>query len=334
MRLVSIVSTLRISALGGLCFVMGACTHANDSVSLEQSVPSQNARMMALAPDQSQAPRGRPIVFLPGEHVASVKEHRYLDGLRQDVLLTGSTVHGLQNSMTVLARTSHQETLDEHVPLVRPSEPQIRSEIGGAFPHLEMQIAERESSNAYGPYGLALGRSASDVHCAYMWQWIDENRLPAEAALAGPISVRVRLCQAGATFDQMASEFDHMTIGGQAGVAAIEPLGVIEAPAAARGPIAPSRKPHQIAAHHARRATRVARHEEPAAAPEAFASGPRYMGAAPVATPVVQQAAAPVYQQAAASVGPKLSGDLPSQAYLGPSASTVPATKTAAAKYY
>ena len=298
---------------------------------LERSVPVVESRVVARVPSKYVVSRSRPIVGIPGEDVVTVREHAYVNGLRQDIMLKGGAVRGVQNSITVLARTSRQETLDEQVPLVRPSEPQIRSEIGGTFPRLEMRIAERESSNAYGPYGLALGRAGEDVRCAYMWQWIDENRLPAETAVAGPLSIRVRLCQAGVTFDQMAAEMDHLSIGAQAGaepVAAIEPLGVIEAPAEAREPIARTRKPHRLAAHHVHRPRRVARREEPAAAPTAFDPGPRYMGAAPASAP------APAHAQTttAAAPTPKLSGDLPAQAYLGPSAST--AAKTAAAKYY
>ena len=324
MRHSPFASSFRIPALVGFCFVIGACTHGDEHLSLEQSVPSKNANMMALAPRQGPMPHGRPIAVLPGEQVASVKEHGYVNGLRQDILLKGGAMRGVQNSITILARTSRQETLDEQVPLVRPSEQQIRSEIGGAFPHLDMQIAERESSNAYGPYGLALGRAAGDLRCAYMWQWIDENRLPAEAALAGPMSIRARLCQAGVTFDAMAAEMDHLTVGGQADVAAIEPIGVIEAPAESPATVVALKpRPRRVATQHVRRPRQVARHEAPVAEPAAFEPGPRYMGAAP----------APVYQQAAAAQSvPRLSGDLPAQAYLGPSITT--ATKTAAAKYY
>ena len=329
--------SLRIPILGGLCLVLTACTHASDGVSLEQSVPSADVRMMALAPEQGVTLHGRPIATLPDEQVASVKEHGYVDGLRQDILLKGGAQRDVQNSVTILARTSRRDTLDEQVPLVRPTEPQIRSEIGGAFPHLDMRIAERESRNSYGSYGLALGRAAGDVRCAYMWQWIDENRLSADAALAGPVSIRVRLCQTGVTFDAMAAEMDHLTIGGPAAMqqAAAAPLGVIEAPTGAREPVSrlrsvhghkPRPSAHRVAAHRALRQTRVARREEPVAVPADLAPGPRYMGVTPVSAPIAQQAAV-------ASAVPKLAGDLPAQAYLGPSASTG-AARNAAVKYY
>ena len=318
---------LRLAALGSLCVMMGACTHASDSASLEQSVPSKNQRMMALAPDQGQARYGRPIAVVPGEQAVSVREHRYVNGLRQDILLKGGALRGVQNGLTILAHTSRQETLDEQVPLVRPSESGIRSEIGSVFPHLDMQIAERESSNAYGPYGLALGRAGGDVRCAYMWQWIDENRMPAEAAPAGPLSIRVRLCRAGVTFDEMASEMDHLAIGGEQ-VAGLEPPGVIGA-AAAREPVAHAREPREIrrvASHHVRRPANLERREEIVSAPAGAVSGSRYMGTMP---------AAPNYQQAAAApVAPKFAGDLPAQAYLGPGGSTSAAPVVAAAKYY
>ena len=46
-----------------------------------------------------------------------------------------------------------------------------------------------------------------------MWQWIDANRLPRDAGVMGPVSVRVRLCQTGTTFDALASLVDHLVIG-------------------------------------------------------------------------------------------------------------------------
>ena len=48
-----------------------------------------------------------------------------------------------------------------------------------------------------------------------MWQWIDANRLPSDAGVMGPVSLRIRLCQAGTTFDAMASLVDRLVIGGR-----------------------------------------------------------------------------------------------------------------------
>lgn len=301
------------------CLLLGACTHGDESVSLEQTVAVPAAppsRMMALA-SRPAAPAA-PIASLPAAagEIQAVRAHTYVDGLRQDIILRGGAVHGIQNSLTILARTDRRETLDERVPLFQPTEAAIRSEIGGQFPHIAMQVVERDSHNEYGPYGLALGRVGGDARCLYMWQWIDANRLPPDVGLVGPLSVRVRLCQAGTSFDAMAALVDHLTIGAaaapdQGSVAAVQ----VAAPEAVDTP-APKAKRRVAAARHR---TRTAHHHDEerrtaAQAPIEAPSGPRFM--APT-TPAPQQAA---QQRSADLSATRLSSDLPPEAYLGPKA--------------
>ena len=192
-----------------------------------------------------------------------------------------------------------------------------------------MQVAERESNNAYGPYGIALGRSGADVRCAYMWQWIDQNRLPAEAGVTGPLSIRIRLCKTDTTFDAMAAEMDHLTIGGPASieqVAANQPIHVIEAPAQAHKSARVQRNPsRRIAMVHKHRAVIARRDETPT--PDTATDGPRYMS--PTTMGIRPAPIMPV-APAAPTV---LSGDLPAQAYQGPTARPSAAI-TATAKYY
>ena len=242
-------------ALACVCLVLGACERASDPAagSLEQSVAAPQSRMMALSSTSvAQAP-AQAVATLPPEagDVADVRGHAFVDGFRQDIFLKGSPLSAIRNSVTVLARTSHVATLDEATPLFKPMEAAIRSEIGRQFPHVAMQVVERSSSNGYGPYGLALGRGQGDAHCLYMWQWVDENRLPPEAGLSGPVSVRVRLCQSGTTFDAMAAMLDHLTIrmAGPTSVAANDG-GIVDAPATDK-PVA-TKKARHASVHHAR----------------------------------------------------------------------------------
>ncbi len=322
----------RRAALVGLCLVAGACTHGNENASLEQSIASPAAprsQMLALAPGRARD--AGPLATLPeaAGGVQTVRTHDYTNGLRQDILLKGGSVHGIRNSITLLARTDGRQTLDEQVPLFKPTEAAIRSELGAQFPHLAMQVAERESHNAYGPYGLALGRTDGDGRCLYMWQWIDANRLPRDAGVMGPVSVRVRLCQTGTTFDALASLVDHLVIGaaGATGEAmrGDDQLHVIAAPeAVASADEATLAPPHRrVAKRHAasgRSRIRIAEHRT-AAAPDMAGSEtpsqPRFMASQPTA-PAQQSAAR---QQSADVVPAKLSTDLPPEAYLGPKAS-------------
>ena len=320
-------SCLRLAVLGG-GLAASPFAHAADGAgagaSLEQSVPSRN-RAMAAAPDRARSKPLGAMTTLPDEAIASVRNHAYVNGLRQDILLKGGAARGTRNSITLLARTSRVETLDEQVPLYKPTETGIRSEIGGQFPRLTMQVVERESHNSYGPYGLALGRDGTDVRCAYMWQWIDANRLPADAGMTGPVSLRVRLCKAGTTFDAMAAEIDRLTISGAASmerVASSEPMQIIEAPRQAPAPNRVHRKPsRRLAAAHKREL--VARQDAPDATSISPVPGPRYMSPSPVGIK------APATAMIAPTVPTQLSGDLPAEAYRGPAA-----TKTATTKSY
>lgn len=297
-------SRATILAVIGCCLAASACTPQDDRVqaSLEDSVPRTRARMVALAPDTaapSGAARMPAIVSLPPEAgaVASVRTRAYANGLRQDIVLKGSPLKRYENGITLMARTDRRQTLDEPVPLYKPSETGIRSEIGARYAGLAMHVADRESSNSYGPYGLALGRAGADVHCVFMWQWIDANRLPADAGFDGPVSIRVHLCQADATFDAMAAMLDRLTIGGDG-----SRIDVAMADGPADDKAVPRKASHRIAIRKPRHA--IAK----AAAPDAEiadASGPR--------------AVAPAYAPAAyAAPASSLSRDLPPQAYLGP----------------
>ena len=319
-------------ALFSICLMTAACTHGDESASLEQSIaapPTPRSQMMALAPSRAQ--HSRPLATLPeaAGGIQAVRAHDYVNGLRQDILLKGGAVRGIQNSITILARTDRRETLDEQVPLYKPTEAAIRSEIGGQFPHVEMQVAGRDSHNAYGPYGLALGRAGDDGRCLYMWQWIDANRLPPDAGLIGPVSVRVRLCQAGTTFDAMAALVDHLAIGAPAeAVADDDQPHVVAAPVAApsdEAAVAEAPAKHALRHRHAARRPRlrVARHQREderetvrnatLEAPE----GPRFMGP----TSMVPSQARETRQQGADLAPVRLSSDLPPEAYLGPKAS-------------
>lgn len=302
---------LNYGAMVVLCVGLAGCNNATDpaGASLDESIAappsalsysSSPAQMMALT---TSAPT-QPIAALPEEAgaIASVRSHAYVNGFRQDILLKNNAVHAVPNSLTILARTSRQATLDEATPLFKPSEPTVRAELGKQFPHIGMQVVERPSSNAYGPYGLALGRGTGTVHCLYMWQWIDENRLPQDSGVSGPVSVRVRLCQANTTFDAMAALIDHLTIGHDAttryALASNDGAGIVAGPTEA-DPAKPAPR------RHVRRLAQHIKHVAVAQS-DPDRNEPRLVEPQPSA--------------ASPAVVTPLSTDLPPQAYLGPGA--------------
>ena len=290
------IQTGRLGAglVAAICLALGACNarDASDG-SLESSVPAfPSSQMQAFASPSTMVPIDA-VASLPDEGgpVASVRGHAYVDGFRQDILLKSTGLRGVENGITVLVRTSQQQTLDERVPLFKPTEAAIRSEMGRAFPHIGMQVVERTSSNTYGVYGLALGRPNDKTRCVYMWQWIDSGSLPRD--MSGPASVRVRLCKADTTFDALASLLDHLTIRPDANAGRVS-VAIVDPPV----DLAPSR--HTTHAKHRAHRIVAARRDAPAVDVTAPAS----------ATPVAY----------APTAAPPPTVDLPPQAFLGPTA--------------
>ncbi len=254
-----------------------------------------------------------PIMALPPEAgaIGAVRTHAYVNGLRQDISLKSGAARGVENGMTAMVRTTRQPSLDETVQMAKPTETSIRSEIGAQFPHIVMQIVERASTNAYGPYGLALGRASDNVHCLYMWQWIDENRLPQGSEFIGPASIRIRLCLPHTTFDAMALLADHLVVGRDATfrIAAAHPetvgrTDVIVEPLAEADSDAPAAKETTPHKRHLAKLTTRKRTENPDQEDHG-----------------TQSAALPVATTPILSSEHALPSDLPPQAYLGPKAS-------------
>ena len=312
-----------ILAVLGLCFAASACTPyaGQDATSLEDSVPRDRSRMVALAGEpavvggSTQLP---PIVSLPAEagSVAKVRTRTYADGLRQDIILKSAPGRRFENAIVFMTRTSRRPTLDEQVPLYKPTEAGIRSEIRAHYPGIAMRVADRDLSNSYGPYGLALGRTGADLRCVYMWQWIDANRLPPNAGFAGPASVRVSLCEADMSFDAIAALLDHLAIGAEG--LSLE-VASIDAPALAPRDERLPRKARKPAQRRAAAAPQPAQPDELRASP--------YMAPLQSSTPGVAQPSTGA-RQPSASLTAGLSQDLPPQAYLGPKAAS--GSKTAA----
>ena len=293
-----------------LCLGLGACNSAQgiSDTSLEASVPAAPGSQMQALAQSSTSPTTAPVgavASMPEDagEVASVRGHSYVDGFRQDIILKGGAVRGVENGITVLARTSSQQTLDERVPLFKPTEAAIRSEIGRAFPHVAMQVSDRSSSNSYGSYGLALGRSGEKLRCVYMWQWIDAGSLPRD--LPGPVSLRVRLCKADTTFDALASLLDHLTIQRDAGAGTLS--------SAVVDPPAEQAEPHQ----HIKRRPRThrvaaTRREDTTTMAYAPAAG------TPATSEIMTYPSTMTYPPPVAA--PRSSVDLPPQAFSGPGA--------------
>ncbi len=224
-------SSVRV-ALAVLALALAGCTHDRDdaSISLEALAPAFPSRPLARLPE-------------PFGHVGAVRVVDVPEGLRQEILLDGGPSGGARNRLSILAPSRRGAAFDG--PSQKPTEPGIRAEMAAALPHVPLRIVERPSANAYGPYGLAIGRASGDVRCLYAWQWIEPDRIPSDAVAAGPLSIRAVLCRSGTDFDAMAAAFTGLQI-----ARASDPL---PAGAAASAPSAPHRRAGRAAVASARR---------------------------------------------------------------------------------
>ena len=276
---------------------LGACTATDPTakLSLEESVAAP--RLVALANPKETPSAPLIAVALPPEAgaVTDAASHTAPGGVLQEVALDGGAAKGVRNGVTLAVPA---DVRGKGPALFgKPYEPAIRAELKAYFPGVAMQVMTRASANAYGPYGLALGRAQGDVRCLYAWQWIDEAQTLARVAIAGPIGTRVRLCRANQSFDDLAATVDRLMLGRDAPAApvvtSLEPV----APAA-------TAKPHRRVTH----ARLHRRHHHPTAPALAQSAPAAPQGFVPVAV---------------AAEATKLSTDLPAEAYRGPIASSL-----------
>lgn len=196
-----------------LIFALPACSAKPDEqvkASLDQlavpvaanqptgSTVSMMPRAFAVLPPEAGPPR-------------SVAQREFSDGIAQEIFYDRA-LPGLNESRIELRIRTAARLDGEPLTLEKPTEPSIRSELESQFPRMTMQVVERPMKNAYGPYGLAVGRWANGARCIYAWQWIDSIPGNSGEAAANPVSIRIRLCRNGASLDQMAALADALRI--------------------------------------------------------------------------------------------------------------------------
>jgi Cellulose biosynthesis protein BcsN len=183
------------------------------NVSLDQLVqtpPGKYRDSNASADAKIQQPA---FATLPPEagRIVRVSHKSSVEGLWQRIFYDQSAPGLEASGIDLRIRTSSAATLDEPLRMAKPTEAGIRSELASQFPKMPMQVVDRPRSNAYGPYGLAVGRWANGTRCVYAWQWID-NVKGTPSGEGGPASVRVRLCRKDVTLDQLAANVDRLKI--------------------------------------------------------------------------------------------------------------------------
>lgn len=187
----------------------------------------------------------------------------------------------------------------------KPTRDGIRDELAAALPGVTMEVVTRPARNAYGPYGLAIGRDGKSRRCLYAWQWIEAPPALGVAGADRPLSLRLSLCRSDLTFDAMAAAFDRLRL---------VPAGQGETVAATPRPRRVRTQPVAAAP-----ASVIAPATAPLPAPAPDPSGRRYLGAdvEPAPRSALAAAAATVHGAAPEpSARPAL--DLPPEALRGP----------------
>ncbi|WP_210495880.1 cellulose biosynthesis protein BcsN [Microvirga antarctica] len=146
-------------------------------------------------------------VILPpagGPSVVAVLERKYQNGVSQEISLSTASATPGQNAIYV-SMVNDLETLseiDDTLRVRRITPDVVQKEMDDRLSGVEMRTSLFYAQNKYGPFGFATGRSSVGDLCLYAWQQIEPTK-PAILTPGGAVSVRLRLCDAEATEEQL-----------------------------------------------------------------------------------------------------------------------------------
>jgi len=325
--------TCRLPALLAVTLALGACNaqtptapsrYTNLDATLDSRLDPRSG--VGSGPSTASARKATTVALLPAwiGRPTSLRERDDADAFEQAITLGGAP-RGTAGDNVVLVGMRRlgggpgRQGDDGLGRLDKPTQEGIRAEMAAAFPGLAMQVVTRPAANAYGPYGLAIGRDPGGARCLYAWQWIAEPPALGPAEAVAPVSLRVRLCRADMTLEAMAAAVNQLRI-----VPRFAGTPLAEARVAAGRPLAGPRRGTQ-------RPSRAARRPEPEVrrdlAPSALAaatppdsSGRRYLGteAPPAAAGIMPGALAGLGAGVAAPTAGVTTADLPPEATRGP----------------
>ena len=253
-----------------------------------------------------------------GPAMVDILETRYPNATEQKVLLGGNANTSGQNYLQVrffgpVGQSGTGRTPLKDRPLATTN---MAGELRTEFPGIRMGKAPVYVQNRYGAFGYALGRAAGDT-CLYAWQRIAATSTDTLLLRSrGVIQLRLRLCQAGATADQLLSVMYGFTIAAYFSDINWNPYGKTPPPGASLGELGTAIYPSTDGKPEAVWGDSV----EVAAPPPVTTVRPRRATAAAVRPALVPVAvAAP--QPLPAAIGP----EVPPPPGLAPTASASPA---------
>ena len=132
-----------------------------------------------------------------GPEVTAVLEQRFANGTQQDVLLATSASTPGQNMLRIQIFGPVDSSLAGNDKLRAGFLPakDVKAEMRKLIPGVRMETSAFYVQNNYGPFGYAVGRSASGDTCLYGWQRITSTGMTQTLiGNKGSIQIRLRLC--------------------------------------------------------------------------------------------------------------------------------------------
>lgn len=201
-RLVAVTSRLFTAGMvGAMAALLAACATAPQLTTsgTSKTVPTEAA--LAMPP-------------LGGPAMVEVVERQYSNATQQDIALSTSSNISGQNVLRVQFfgpvdhRLAGQSTLSDR----SLATTNIYSELRSRFPGVSMRRSPYYVQNRYGPFGYAVGRASGGDTCLYAWQRIRPTGQTTLVSNKGTISLRLRMCDATMTEDQLLSVMYGITI--------------------------------------------------------------------------------------------------------------------------
>lgn len=152
-----------------------------------------------------------------GPRVVGVIETRFANALQQKVMLGTDALTPGQNAFDVtFFGPVEGRTGDENIKTDSfLGDDALAEEMERALPGVDMRPSTYFVQNRYGPFGYALGRGSGRDLCMYAWQRIQsQERVNVVTGDRGVLSVRLRLCQTGATEASLLRVMYRYTING------------------------------------------------------------------------------------------------------------------------
>jgi len=171
---------------------------AGFTVSCSQGVPLRSSEQTRMVPTEQAMAVPEP----GGPAVTAIVETSYSNATQQDVLLATSAATPGQNMLRIQIFGPLDPKLAGPEKLRAGYLParNVNAEMRSLFPGVRMHTSAYYVQNNYGPFGYAVGRSASGDTCFYGWQRIASTGFTQTlVGNKGSIQVRLRLCDANAS---------------------------------------------------------------------------------------------------------------------------------------